>query len=50
MIVAPIEQSLKKKIESAGVPLKHWDISINYGIKTGFNDAIIISGEKREEI
>lgn len=50
VILSPIEQSIKKKIESAGVPLKDWDISINYGIKTGFNDAFIISGEKREEI
>ena len=50
MILSPIEQSIKKKIESAGVPLKDWDISINYGIKTGFNDAFIISREKREEI
>jgi hypothetical protein len=30
--------------------LKDWDISINYGIKTGFNDAFIISGEKRKEL
>ena len=50
VILSPIEQSIKKKIESAGIPLKDWDISINYGIKTGFNDAFIISGEKREEI
>ena len=50
VILSPIEQSIKKKIESAGVPLKDWDISINYGIKTGFNDAFIISGEKRKEI
>ena len=50
VILSPIEQSIKKKIESAGVPLKDWDISINYGIKTGFNDAFIISREKREEI
>lgn len=50
VILSPIEQSIKKKIETAGVPLKDWDISINYGIKTGFNDAFIISGEKREEI
>ena len=33
-----------------GVPLKDWDIQINYGIKTGFNDAFIISTEKRNEI
>lgn len=33
-----------------GVPLKEWDIQINYGIKTGFNDAFIINGEKRKEL
>lgn len=33
-----------------GVPLKDWDISINYGIKTGFNDAFIIDGKKKDEL
>lgn len=42
--------SLKKKIESLGTPLKDWDITINYGIKTGCNEAFIINSEKREEI
>ena len=50
VILSPIEQSIKRKIEAVGVPLKDWDISINYGIKTGFNDAFIISGAKRDEI
>lgn len=50
VILSPIEQSIKRKIEAAGTPLKDWDIQINYGIKTGFNDAFIISTEKREEI
>ena len=50
VILSPIEQSIKKKIEAVGVPLKDWDIQINYGIKTGFNDAFIISTEKRNEI
>ncbi|GHT79107.1 hypothetical protein AGMMS50262_22450 [Bacteroidia bacterium] len=30
--------------------MKDWDIQINYGIKTGFNEAFIISGEKRNEL
>lgn len=42
--------ALKEKIESIGTPLKEWDITINYGIKTGYNEAFIISSEKREEI
>ena len=50
VILSPIEQSIKRKIEAAGTPLKDWDIQINYGIKTGFNDAFIISTKKRNEI
>ena len=50
VILSPIEQSIKRKIEAVGTPLKEWDIQINYGIKTGFNDAFIISTKKRNEI
>ena len=50
VILSSIEQSIKRKIEAVGTPLKDWDIQINYGIKTGFNDAFIISTEKRNEI
>ena len=50
VILSPIEQSIKRKIEKVGTPLKDWDIQINYGIKTGFNEAFIISTEKRKEI
>ncbi len=41
---------LRDKIEQSGTPLKDWDIQINYGIKTGANEAFIIPTEKREEI
>lgn len=41
---------LRDKIESVGTPLKDWGIQINYGIKTGTNEAFIIPTEKREEI
>lgn len=50
IILSPIEQSIKRKIEAVGTPLKDWDIQINYGIKTGYNEAFIITTEKREEI
>ena len=50
VILSPIEQSIKNKIEAVGIPLKDWDIQINYGIKTGYNDAFIISSEKRDVI
>ena len=50
VILSPIEQSIKRKIESVGTPLKDWNIQINYGIKTGYNDAFIIDTAKRDEI
>lgn len=49
-ILSEIERSIKKKIEAVGTPLKDWNISINYGIKTGLNEAFIISKEKRDEL
>ncbi|GAA7496300.1 class I SAM-dependent DNA methyltransferase [Helicobacter pylori] len=41
---------LRDKIESIGTPLKDWGIQINYGIKTGCNEAFIILTEKRDAI
>ncbi|EAI8874168.1 class I SAM-dependent DNA methyltransferase, partial [Campylobacter jejuni] len=43
--------ALKAKIERIGTPLKEmvW-ANINYGIKTGLNEAFIITTEKRNEI
>ncbi|WP_456301118.1 hypothetical protein [Bacteroides thetaiotaomicron] len=49
-ILSPIEQSIKRKIESVGTPLKDCEINIYRGVLTGFNDAFIISTEKRDEI
>lgn len=50
VILSPIEQSIKQKIEAVGTPLKDWDINIYRGVLTGYNDAFIISTEKRDEI
>ena len=50
VILSPIELSIKQKIESIGTPLKNWDINIYRGILTGFNEAFIISGEKKDEL
>jgi len=50
VILSPIEQSIKRKIESVGTPLKDWDINIYRGVLTGYNEAFIISTEKRDEI
>lgn len=50
VILSPIEQSIKRKIEAVGKPLKEWDINIYRGVLTGCNEAFIISTEKRNEI
>jgi hypothetical protein len=50
VILSEIEQRIKEKIERVGTPLKDWDIQINYGIKTGFNEAFIIDSTKRKEL
>ncbi len=43
--------ALKTKIENSGTPLKDWHgLNINYGIKTGLNEAFIITTEKKDEI
>ena len=50
MVLSPIEQSIKRKIESVGKPLREWDIKIFRGVLTGYNDAFIITTERRNEI
>lgn len=50
VILTSIEQSIKRKIEAVGTPLRDWDIQIYRGVLTGCNEAFIISTEKRNEI
>ena len=50
VILSPIEQSIKRKIEAIGKPLKDWDINIYRGVLTGCNEAFIISKQIRDEI
>jgi hypothetical protein len=50
VILSSIEQSIKKKIEDIGTPLKEWDINIYRGILTGYNEAFIIDKKKKDEL
>jgi len=43
-------QALKAKIETRGVPLKQWDVSIKMGIRTGLNEAFIIDTATKERL
>ena len=50
VILSPVEQSIKRKIEAIGTPLKDWNVKIYRGILTGYNDAFIIDGKKKDEL
>ena len=50
VIYTSIENSIKAKINKIGTPLKEWNVSINFGIKTGYNSAFIISTAKKDEL
>jgi len=41
---------LKSKIEKVAKPLKDWGVNINYGVKTGLNEAFIIDSKTRDKI
>ncbi|MBN1199797.1 MAG: Eco57I restriction-modification methylase domain-containing protein, partial [Bacteroidales bacterium] len=44
------QYSLIRKIEEQGIPLEEWEIKINRGILTGYNEAFIIDQETRDRL
>ena len=50
VIMSALEQSIKQKIAAAGIPLKKWDVNINRGVITGYNEAFIISTEQKDSL
>ena len=42
------EQSIMDKMKAKGTPLRMWDVKINRGITTGYNDAFIIDNTTKE--
>jgi type II restriction/modification system DNA methylase subunit YeeA len=50
IIANTFQKSLKAKIERKGKLLKDWDTNIYRGILTGYNDAFIIDGKKKDEL
>ena len=49
-ILSPVERSIMDKMEAVGTRLKEWDVTINYGIKTGYNDAFVIDDATRQAL
>ena len=41
-ILSAVEWRVLDKMRAAGTPLRNWNVRINYGIKTGYNEAFVI--------
>lgn len=50
VIINPKLLNIKKRIGEMGIPLSDWNTKINYGIKTGLNEAFIIDGQIRASL
>ena len=50
MILSNAGQSIMDKMLTRGTQLKEWDVRINYGIKTGYNDAFIIDTTTKDAL
>ena len=50
VILSPERTRIKQAVAALGTPLERWDITINYGIKTGFNDAFYVTQAERDAI
>jgi len=42
--------NIKNKLEKKGLPIEKWDLELNRGIVTGFNEAFIINYEQKEKL
>lgn len=48
VVMSPERFQIKQAVEVQGVPLEKWRLQINYGIKTGYNDAFYITTAQRD--
>ena len=48
--LSAIEQPIMDKMETAGTPLKEWDVTIYRGVTTGLNDAFIIDDATKQAL
>ena len=49
-ILSHAEQSVMRKMQAKGTPLKNWDVKINRGVITGYNKAFIIDDKTKEAL
>ena len=44
------QRRIKAKMDAAGIPLNEWNLSINYGIKTGYDKAFLIDDAAQQRL
>lgn len=50
VIASAAMAAIKQQVEAVGIPIEKWDVTIYRGILTGFNEAFIIDGKKKDEL
>jgi adenine-specific DNA-methyltransferase len=50
VVCSPERYKIKQAVDAQGIPLEDWKLKINYGVKTGFNDAFYLTQEQRDEL
>ena len=50
IILNQMEIQINKKIENKGIALKEWDLSINRGVLTGYNEAFLVTKEIKDRL
>lgn len=50
VVLSPVDLKIKEHFVKTSKALRDWDIQINRGILTGYNEAFIIPKEKRDEL
>ena len=49
-ILSDVEWRVLDKMRAAGPPLGEWDVRIDYGVKTGYNEAFVIDDAVRDAL
>jgi hypothetical protein len=50
VVLSPADLKIRNFFVEKGLALRDWNVKINFGIKTGFNEAFIIDEIKRDEL
>lgn len=50
VVLTPERYRVKQLVQQQGTPIGKWDVVINYGIKTGYNEAFYITQQERDSL